>query len=59
MTAMAHGYKWELRGVTLRMVHDGSYMSKVDPAICAAAFIITCILTGQKAMGTIVEKVIL
>ena len=41
---------------TLRMVHDGSYMCKVDPSICLAAFIITCISTGQKATGTLVEK---
>ena len=44
-----------MRG-TLRMVHDGSYMSKVDPTICLASFIITCISTGQKATGTLVEK---
>ena len=41
---------------TLRMMHDGSYMSKVDPSICSAAFVITCISTGQKAMGTVVER---
>ena len=50
---------WMHRGATkgtLRMVHDGSYMSKVDPSICLAAFIITCISTGQKATGTLVER---
>ena len=41
---------------TLGMIYDGSYMSKVDPAICSAAFIMTCILTGHKVMGTIVNK---
>ena len=44
-----------MRG-TLRMVYDGSYMSKVDPKICSAAFIIRCVSTSQKVMGTIVEK---
>ena len=41
---------------TLRMVHDGSYMCKVDPSICSAAFIIMCISTGHKATGTHVER---
>ena len=50
---------WMRRGamkVTLRMVHDGSYMCKVDPSICSAAFIIMCISTGHKATGTLVER---
>ena len=50
---------WIRRGAmrgTLRMVHDGSYMSKVNPTICSDAFIITCMSTSQKAMGAIVER---
>ena len=41
---------------TLQMVHDWSYMSKVDPTICSAAFLLMCISTGHRATGTIVEK---
>ena len=44
-----------MRG-TLKMVHNRSYMSKVDPIICSTAFIIMSVSTGQKSMGTIVEK---
>ena len=40
---------------TLRMVHDGSYMSKVNLTIGSAAFTITCVSTRNKTMGTIVE----
>ena len=50
---------WIRRGAmrgTLRMVHHGSYMSKIDLTICYATFIITCVPIGQKAMGTILEQ---
>ena len=50
---------WIGRGAmsgTLRMVYDGSYTSKDEPTICSVAFITTYMSTGQKTMGTIVEK---
>ena len=41
---------------SLLLVHDGSYMKKVDPNICSAAYVIRCRTTGNKARGLIVEK---
>ena len=39
------------------MVHDGSYMSKVDRTICTTYFMIKCTATaGHKAIGTVVDK---
>ena len=40
---------------TLRFVHDGSYMRKVAPKICSAAFVLSCSSTGMRARGTLVE----
>ena len=50
--------KWICSGLmqgTLICVHDGSYMPKIDPNICSAAFIIKCTATGKIAKGSIVE----
>ena len=50
--------EWIRRAVingTLRFVHDGSYMKKVAPKICSAAFILSCSSTGMRATGTLVE----
>ena len=41
---------------SLICVHDGSYMPKIDPHICSAAFIIKCTATGKIAKGSIVER---
>ena len=45
----------DIRGILL-MVHDGSYMSIVNPTICSMAFLIRCISTGYRATCMIVEK---
>ena len=41
---------------SLQLVHDGSYMAKIDPKICSAAFILKCKMTGNSAVGSLVEK---
>ena len=38
------------------LVHDGSYMEKVDPTICSAAFIMKCLDLGNIAEGSLIEK---
>jgi hypothetical protein len=40
----------------LKLVHDGSYMQKLNPNICSAAFILKCNRTGKEAIGTLVEE---
>ena len=41
---------------TLLLIHDGSYMQKLDPTICSAAYKLTCTTTGKSAVGSIVEQ---
>ena len=51
--------EWIRRGLifgTIELVHDGSYMQKVDPKICSAAFVIRCTKTNKQASGTLVER---
>ena len=50
---------WIRRGATmgsLLLVHDGSYMQKVDPDVCSAAFKLVCTRSGKMASGSIVER---
>ena len=35
---------------------DGSYMEKLDPERCSAAFVLRCKQTGKTAKGTMAEK---
>jgi len=50
--------EWIRRGLingTIVMVHDGSYMAKVDPHVCSAGYVIKCTRTGFRAVGSVVE----
>merc|ERR1712086_367039 len=51
--------EWIRRGLglgTIQLVHDGSYMQKVDPPVCSAAFTIVCTASGHSASGTVAER---
>ena len=41
---------------SLLLVHDGSYMKKVDANVCSAAYVIHCRKTGNEARGSVVER---
>lgn len=43
-----------LRG-TIEFIHDGSYMKKVDPRVCSAAYLVRCTRTNLQASGAVVE----
>ena len=53
------GGEWIRRAImrgSLQFCHDGSYMRKVAPRLCSAAFVLQCTETGHQARGTIVEE---
>ena len=41
---------------TLLIVHDGSYMAKVDKTVCSAGYMIYCVATKQKCKGAVAER---